>query len=233
MYFLYDKLLEFFEQIDKENKLLTSVYWDLLVKQFKVGCRCLGLIHKLVTAPLWRKMEKEKTALNMSTFYQSMLSSFQNWASDSSVFVKGEVSLFDELVHRDEIFCKLVAPDPELDDSTIQLLEIIFNSFVVVSNRMLKDHLIGGKYDNPSEELIMEAKSTATTNAEAEQDFGMLDRLKKLKPKALDLTLEGMIMYQRNDTTSWRKKLPKNKWRKLLNLQENQRLLKRRNIISN
>ena len=65
----------------------------------------------------------------------------------------------------------------------------------------------GGKYDSPTEELIQQCKSVPTTNAEAERDFGMLDRLKKLKPKALDLTIEGIIMCQQNKTKNWHDKL--------------------------
>ena len=96
----------------------------------------------------------------------------------------------------------LVQPNEEIDQSTIQCLELIYGSFVV-SNRMLKDHVKGGKYAEPSRELMIEAKSTSPTNAEAEKDFGMLDHFKKLKPKTLDLTVEGIIMYSRNKTGSW------------------------------
>ena len=35
----------------------------------------------------------------------------------------------------------------------------------------------------------------------------MLDRLMKLKPKALDLAYEGNILYIRNKTNEWRNKL--------------------------
>ena len=60
---LYSKLNEFFDKIEKENKLLTSVYWDLHVLQFKVGCRCLSLVHKLVSGTFWRKNGKRKQCL--------------------------------------------------------------------------------------------------------------------------------------------------------------------------
>ena len=86
-------------------------------------------------------------------------------------------------------------------------------SFVKVSKQMLKDHLQEGKYDALSVDLISEAKSTPTTNAEAEQDFGGLDRFEKLKSKALDLTIEGMIMFSKNDTKYWFKKLDDKKMR--------------------
>ena len=54
---LYEKLLAFFDLIDKTNKLLVAVFYDLQVVVHKIGCRCLGRIHKLVTASLWRMLE--------------------------------------------------------------------------------------------------------------------------------------------------------------------------------
>ena len=68
----------------------------------------------------------------------------------------------------------------------------------------------------PSRGLMIEAKSTSTTNPEAERDFGMLGRFKKLKPKALDLTIEGIIMYSRNKTGSWIKSLPDKKFKAMM-----------------
>ena len=204
---LYNHLLEFFDKVDKGNKLLIAVCWDLLVTQFRIGCRCLGLIHKIITGPLWRKMEVEKNALNMSPYYQQMILFFENCAKDSSRFLKGEDLLFPNLVNKDEIFNNLISPHPDIDESSIQCLEIIFGSFVVISKRMLSDHLDGGKYASPDIDLQVEAKSVPTTNAEAERDFGMLDRLKKLKPKAIDITIKGLIMFSRNKTKTWRDSL--------------------------
>ena len=74
------------------------------MKQYRIDCRCLGLIHKLVTGPLWRKMEHEKAALNMSPCYLLMLSSFIEWANDASLFVKGEVGLSPEFISKDCLF---------------------------------------------------------------------------------------------------------------------------------
>ena len=76
---------------------------------------------------------------------------------------------------------------------------------------MLKYHLQGRKYGEPSRELMIMAKSTSITNAEAERDLGMLHYFKKLKPKALHLTIGGIIMYSRSKAGSWIKNLPDNK----------------------
>ena len=101
------------------------------------------------------RLESEKFVLEMSVHYQSMLVLFEKWASDCTLFVKGEESLFPELVHKDDQYNMLLQPNEEIDQSTIQCLELIFGSFIVVSNQMLKDHLKGGKYADPSRELMI------------------------------------------------------------------------------
>lgn len=70
---------------------------------------------------------------------------------------------------------------------------------------------------------MIEAKSTSTTNPETERDFGMLGRFKKLKPKALDLTIEGIIMYSRNKTGSWIKNLRDKKFKAMMESTRNQK----------
>ena len=59
VYFLCDQLIDFFRRIERNNKLLDALYWDLEVLSFKIGCRALGLIEKLITGPLWKIMVNE------------------------------------------------------------------------------------------------------------------------------------------------------------------------------
>ena len=91
-----------------------------------------------------------------------------------------------------------------------QCLEIIFGEFLVVSRRVLHSHLKEGVFAIITEELKKEASSVTTTNAAAERDFAMLDRLKKSKPRALDIVYEGMTMFSLNKTNHWRDGLSKN-----------------------
>ena len=205
VFHLYQYHLDFFEKVESENKLLTAVSWDLKVLSYKAGCKALGLLAKLVTGPLWRAMIKEKGAI--TPCYQHMLGCFEKWANDCSSFIKGDDSLFPDLNKDDSVYKSVIEPAPLLDDMTRQCLELIFGGFVVISKRMLEDHLVGGKFDQPNELLKTQTASEQTTNADAEQDFGMLDRLMKLKPKALDIVYEGIIMFNRNETRKWRDSL--------------------------
>ena len=60
VYFLFDHLINFFDQIELDNRSLVAAYCDLKVLTFRAGCRVLRLIEKLVTGTLWRIMVKEK-----------------------------------------------------------------------------------------------------------------------------------------------------------------------------
>ena len=107
-------------------------------------------------------------------------------------------------VKHDDCLQKLVEPSPSLDSMTIQALELIMGSFVVVTQRMLSDHLKGGKYENPSKELREECRNALKSNVVPERDFGMLDHLLAQKPNATTLVYEAIIMFSKNDTRSWR-----------------------------
>ena len=90
-----------------------------------------------------------------------------------------------------------------------QCPELLFVGFVSVTEKMLSDHLVDGKYADPNEDLCRESKAVPVTNANPERDFGMPDRLMKFKPKALEIVCEGMIMFTRNNTSDWRDSLSK------------------------
>ena len=111
--------------------------------------------------------------------------------------------------------------DEQTQLMTKQCLEIVFGGLKMVTRRMLHDDLDVGKYGQANNldygkkkkkknldcDIWSQTKSVATTNVESESHFGMLDRLMKLKPKALDLAYEGNILYIRNKTNEWRNKL--------------------------
>ena len=204
--------------------MLSSVHWDLGVIGYRVGCWALVLIEKLGSGPLWKIISKEKQILNMSAHYQDLLSFFEVCADDASGFVKGYKTFCDfAFVNQDLCYRKLITPDELIDDMTKQALEIIFSGLAVVTRRMLHDHVGDGKFANGrnDQELVKETQSVDTTNVEAERDFGMLDRLMKLKPKALDIVHESIIMFTRNKTGEWTDKLAEENLKKAMNFAKN------------
>ena len=125
--------------------------------------------------------------------------------------MEGRNSLFPDLVREDDRLASLLCFDygPNVKLMLKQCIELIFGGFVSISKKMLEDHLHGGKYASPDQSLCQESVSVPTTNANPKRDFGMQDRLMKLKPKALDIVYEGIIMFTANNTRNWRDSLPK------------------------
>eukprot|EP00111_Clytia_hemisphaerica_P010031 TCONS_00029327-protein len=130
-------------------------------------------------------MVEEKSVISMSEHYQIMFQCFKKWADNPEDFIAGKESLFANILHKDEIFESLIEPNESDLNPLKQQLSIMFGSFVMISERMLHYH-IHGVYKSPSAQLVNEVKNVPTTNAASERDFGMLGRLMKTKPKALD-----------------------------------------------
>ena len=199
--FLSTELKEFFEEHKQDNLLFKAVHADLGVNQYLAAARALGLIDKLVTGPLWRVIN----VANMNEHYAALQECFTRWSDDSSKFMRGEDVLFEgKHDSTDPIFISLVAPNSDLDEMTKQVLEIIFITFCQVTEKMLEDHLPSGKHVGMGEKKMSETKSVPRTNVGVERDFGMLDRIMRLKPNASVLVYEGIIMSVRNKTSEWR-----------------------------
>uniref|UniRef100_A0A7M5WY35 Uncharacterized protein n=1 Tax=Clytia hemisphaerica TaxID=252671 RepID=A0A7M5WY35_9CNID len=199
VFFLYPHLLEFFGNLDDFNRLLNAVNDDLNVLAYRVSCKALGLIYKKETGPLWRKMVQVESNLQMNEhlsngvmihllLYPVVTLSFQTYYTRTRC-MKNWLPLLTMMNPWSNLYWRLYSL-----------------VFVTLSKRMLYDHL-EGVHANPSESLLNEARTVPTTNVSAERDFDMLDRLMKMKPKALDLALEEIIMFRLNKTQEWRDKL--------------------------
>ena len=124
----------------------------------------------------------------MSKHYQKLTNFFKECTEDCTRFLGDESFCNPSFISRVETFVKLMEPcSQEIELMTKQCPEIIFGGFEVVTERMLFDHRENGKYGIENLQLREETKSVARTNIDTERDFGMLDRIMKLKPKALDL----------------------------------------------
>ena len=232
-----DHLEVFIERVCGDDKLLSAVRNDLQVTTFMAACRALGLIDKLITGSLWRCIEKAGHIVDMNELYQSLSDCFPSWASDATEFMKGNVKVFDGRVdiHKDEVFDCLILPrDEDFDGLTKQCLEVIFSGFTVVTKRLLGDHLKGGVlWDKSSNKNFMEeTESVKKSNVLAERDFGMLDYLMKLKPKATDFAIEGLLMFKANKTADWRANLSEEKRAKMMEVARKSKNIQREKYIN-
>ena len=186
------------------NKLLRAVLADVQVPEFLAGCKALGLVNKIITGPLWRIIEsKDESILDMNGRYRHLLKCLEAWAIDASTVVSCEAILFDDFPPTSDAITKALATPSVLDSTVEEILQVVFNSLTALVNRLLVDHLPGGVLDSPSEELHRETKSVPNSNTVSERDFAKLDRFLREKPNATTLSLEGLILFSNNKTSSW------------------------------
>lgn len=188
------------------NRLLQSVLADLLNSVNLAGCRGLGLIDKVVTGPLWRKLVESSTSVfQMSAVYTTMKAKFDMWSLNSCSVLEGSGFIEEcSCVCKDEVWDALIDSNEAGDVLTQELLQLLFGAFSTITQRLLMDHLQGGEYHAVTDTVIVEeTASVPTTNVAPERDFAVLDRMVREKPNAHVIALESMILYSHNKTSAW------------------------------
>ena len=206
LYSLHESMLHFLKNVHGEtNQLLKAVRADLEVADLVAGVRALGIVNKLLVAPLWRALENRNiTILKMSHIYTDLHSNLVKWSEDASPLLEGSARPFDSAVVpvSDEILNTLVSPAPS-DDITLEILQLLAGNYATYTKRLLADHLPDGQFHTASPALSQETASVPNTNAVSERDFAQLDRLLRQKPNADTIALEGMLMFANNKTAQW------------------------------
>ena len=222
VYYLQSHMVKFIESAHggQENRLLQAVLADLRDPVCIADCRALGLIDKVVTGPLWRKLsESSISVLEMGSVYTEMKAMFDSWSGDSHALIEGSATLKEAGdVHTDEVWNALIESNAT-DVMTQELLHLFFAAFSAITQRLLLDHLPGGKYHVVADTvMVQETASVPTTNVAPERDFAIMDRLMREKPNASHVALESMILYSHNKTSSWLEKQSHEEKEKLLHM---------------
>ena len=127
LYHLRNYITEFLSKVHgTPNNLLRAVHADMGVPVFIVGCRVLGLLNKLITAPLWRITEKEGHILDMCETYNTLHTFLGECINDDNKlqeFIQGNLSCFPEHdISKDEVFASLTEVT-EFDVDTQDMLK--------------------------------------------------------------------------------------------------------------
>ena len=169
------------------------------------GCRALGLIDKMITGPLSRKIQESTSSiLELGKCYCNMKEKFGAWSVNSETLPQGSAALEQGMVfHVDEVWDALIKPD-QSDVVVEEVLQLIFRAFSMTCQRLLVDHLPGGVYHSVTDPaIIQETASVPATNASPERDFAVLDRMLREKPNACLSALEAMVLYSHNKSAVW------------------------------
>ena len=203
VFYHHDHMTEFILRFcPTPNLLIKAVMADLSENVYLAGARALGIINHRLTTPLWTVLESDIHILDMNTKYQFIVDKLNAWTEDPSKLLQVPAEN-DELASvlvpavEDEVSKALYSSDlsEEICLQTSEALRLMCASMARVSERMLADHLIGGKWDNAAQEMRDETRTAPKTNIASEHDFGQLDRLKREKPNANTIAYEALIMY--------------------------------------
>ena len=208
VFYLRGHMQKFIETVHgkEANRLLKAVLRDLKNPLYIAACRALGLLDKVITGPLWRKIQESSVSvLDMGDVYCELLEKCESWSMDAQCFVEGSAILeAANRIHVDDVWCKLIADD-ESNATTQELLQLLFKAFSITIHRLLFDHLPDGKFHRTliDATLIQETASVPTTNVAPERDFAILDRVLREKPNASVIALESLILFAHNKTSKW------------------------------
>ena len=189
-----------------KNDLLKAVSLNIKEKLFLAGAKALGLISKFITGPLWRILEGKGHILDMNHHYQSLIEFLHKGATnvdDISKFLIGENTPFDTSIDTEDPLFVHLTKNVEIDEIVCPLLQSLFQTMSTLLQKMVMDHLPGGKFWDPSGGLIEESKSTMTHNKLPEFVFGQLDQLLRYRPNSTLLANESYLLYSHNKTGKW------------------------------
>ncbi|XP_065647261.1 uncharacterized protein LOC136077007 isoform X2 [Hydra vulgaris] len=156
---------------------------------------------------MWRIIESLDSILFLNPYLLRLKVRLSSLCIDASslLFANGKIFEDTNLLHQDVVYTKLFecTQNDEFDSLTVQSLEIIFHSILVILERQCADQLSGGKYWNPSNSVSEAASNVPVTNKASESDFAILDLMVRTKPNANVQTIQALTMWSQNQTLEW------------------------------
>ena len=127
VYFHRNHLKELLVALEGKDFFQRSVLADIETKLFMASFRALGIINKLVTGPVYQKIEEEGHIFELNQILLELKVLFERCAKDASALMDGEVLLSSVQICKDDICEELFREtnDVELDTLTQECLEII------------------------------------------------------------------------------------------------------------
>lgn len=206
-YYHKQRISEFLDKVHGlSNDLLKAVTLDVKEELYLAGLKAFGLISKLITGPLWKLLEAPGHILEMNVYYKELIDFLVRGATDVAFigqFIGGDASPFDTVIGEDAESKMLIEENNSLIEVLYPLLQCLFLSMSELLKRMVSDHLPGGQFHDPSEEVLADTKSVRKHNKLPEFVFGQLDQLLRYRPNATLLTNESYLMYSHNKTREW------------------------------
>jgi len=172
VYYHRNHISEFLDDWPEPNQLLKSVGFDIKEKVLFAGCRALGIMDKLVTAPFWQILEADGSILDLNEDLNDLnedlyhiKQKLEQWENDGSCHFSGEEMFQSAKIKDDHLFAELFkeTDDVELDAMTQMALELVAGEMLIILERQASQQLPGGQYWEPSK-VLQSSFSTVPNN---------------------------------------------------------------------
>ncbi|CAG2220925.1 unnamed protein product [Mytilus edulis] len=203
VFYVADKMSAYLEA-GASNRLLLALQFDLQIPEYVAGCKALGLISEFITIPLWCCLEDSNISImDIGVHFKELVAYLEEM--DYQKFVEGKYLMTRvdrQKVLNSRIVLSLVKPW-EQDDKVHVILQMIIPALTGVVKRLLADHLVGGKWNNPTEDQKYKTLAIPKHNKFCESVFGYLDRFIREKPNSTVLAMESYVLFCHNKTLEW------------------------------
>eukprot|EP00057_Strongylocentrotus_purpuratus_P011916 XP_011666390.1 PREDICTED: uncharacterized protein LOC105439273 [Strongylocentrotus purpuratus] len=217
-YFHIPHIFSFVSMLPDPNNLLQAVAEDSQDRIVEAEVKALGITHQIVTQPLWTAVKTAPNILSLNSTLHELQLKLTTWKEDATPMLAGLSAFANIPAVNDELHDRLFEEerDPEKHAMCIQALELISCAILQILERQCHDNLPGGKFWNPDKATETSFSNVPSTNMIGERDFALLDMLVRQKPSARTSSLEALIMWTNNKTSTWLHNLPQGKQAELL-----------------
>jgi hypothetical protein len=167
-------------------------------------CRALGILCHHVTGPYWEVAASAKSAIDMGPHYNTLLTGLQSWSEDASPLLCAETRLFgDRQQQRDDRVSRALFDCTDSDIVVKDILQRMCGALRTKAMKLFSDHIEGGKYYQPSQDLIKSSSSCPSNNITTERLMAQLDSSICRAPSTSQDTRESKLMFRNNKCSAW------------------------------
>lgn len=188
-----------------DNKLLRSVFADIQDSVLLAEVQAIGILYHQITEPYFRLTKGKKNILELNAQFKLMFEKLNKFYESPLLLLSPPTECVFENVSllENEVTKSLYSAQDFDTNITGECLKLVLSKFISTLTRQLKDQLEGGKFYEPSTEMLKQSQTVTCSNMRGESDFGSLKRQKHFAPNASTMSHETSIMWERNKPNNY------------------------------
>ncbi|XP_053389780.1 uncharacterized protein LOC128552748 [Mercenaria mercenaria] len=165
----------------------------------------LAIIYKVITEPYMKMtMRNDYSTLQMASFYQRLIDVLCIGVNDPRSIIMNKVKIevgpqTESDLHISDEILSVASDNAFIENVVKRFSKVLINK----CKKTFADYIEGGKFQNPSENVIKESEFCPQNNITVERLMAKLDSGLNKAPNINIENLESRIIYQNNNTGLW------------------------------